>query len=226
MKPILRRILGIACVVVPTVALLAGRPFLFTHLTVHAERARGGIVSEPLDLSRPGTFTWTIKQYDWHYNNGLAQLDLELERQGEPGEEPFSGRSFDLELEVVATATTTMGPYPESAGLVADRLVRSAFFPSNRPIKSGDKVWAGWHNDRVEYHLASIVRVPYEDLEIEVQVVAGDEIIAASNPRLRLRADHDSAVPGHLGGILLVADVVMISALFCLAVLAVRVWRE
>ena len=226
MRPTLGRILGIACVAVPAVALLAGRPFLFTHLKVHAERARGGILSEPLDLSRPGTFTWTIRQNDWHYKSGLARLDLELERQPEPGEQPFSGRSFDLELEVVATATATRGPYPESEGVVTDRLVRSAFFPSNRPIKIGDRVWAGWHNDRLEYILASIVRVPYEDLEIEVRVIAGDEIIAASNPRLRLRADHDGAVPGHLGGILLVADAVMVLALLCLAVLAIRVWRE
>ncbi len=206
--------------------LLLGRQVTLTDLQRHVDIANDAIFSDYLDLSKTGVFHWRIKQYQWRYAEGLARLSLIFDRNPSPGEEPFYKKEFSLKMSVSAKALATMGPWQNSKGLVAERLVLTAFHPTNQPMENKSNLWSGWHNEHMEYSLGTIARFPYEHLDISVTILSPDSILAAANPRLKIVGQYDGSVPGHLPLLLLIRDALIVAGLLGLAWIAILAWKR
>jgi len=215
----MNKTLVVISILILTVYLLLSRGMWLANLERHIKVANNPYYSKPLDLNKTGVIKFVINSGDWSYNDGLADVFLVFERSNASKEDHYWDRDFKLKVKVKAYAIT-------ESKMIFPRLVKNNLMPSDEPMSTTTKLWAGWPDTRLEYRLGRVLRFPMEDTIIEVTVLVPDTILAKANPRLKIVGDYDSAVLGHIYTLRLIRDFCLILCFASLVILIFFSWKS
>jgi hypothetical protein len=190
-----------------------------SNLERHVTISKNPYFSKPIDLNKAGVIKFVINANDWSYNDGIADLFMVFERSDVSKGDDYWDRDFKLKVKINAYAT-------DENKMTFPRLVKNYFMPTDEPMSSTTKLWAGWSDARLEYRLGRVLRFPMEDSIIEVSVLVPDAVLAKANPRLKIVGDYDSAVLGHIYTLRLIRGFALILCLASLAVLVFFSWQS
>ncbi len=199
-------------------ALVISRSYYLSDFERHQRIARDAIISPPIDLSKTGIVKFVIKEGQWSYENGIANLFLIFNRPEVSQTEEYWKKDFKLKIKINAYAIT-------ENKLTYPRLSLNYFMPNDEPMAKTTKLWAGWDDRGMEYLLGSVQRFPKEDLIIEVNVTTPDELLAKANPRLKIIGDYDPAVIGYIYMFRLLRDSLLFLCFIALFLLTFYSWK-
>jgi hypothetical protein len=213
----MHRILCFIALLVIAAYLVALRSDWFTE-AARSPVGRNPLYSEPLDLRKPQTFTWTVPKDRWSYRSGKAQLSLAL-NVFLMREMPQDRSQVELRIQVSA-----FGVRPD--GSREDRLVRDSYYCTDEPFSNkGRSLWETWGYGRVGYGLGAVPVKQDEDTEIDIHVTTPDPLLALGNPRLKLVGEHDYAgLPWQWFFLLCLRDGGLAVSLILLASLFLLAW--
>ena len=177
------------------------------------------ILSDPIDVSHKGSFTWAIPRTTWPYSEGSASLEL-LCRRPAGGSRAIPHRG-DLQLRIAVQAYGE----PDSGGRY-DRLIRNWYYKSDDPLAPDARLCESFGRDEVKFCLGGVSIYPLEKTTITVEVTSPDPSLLAWEPRLRLVGDHDYAVYEHLPFLRVVRDTGLALSSTMVLVLAALAWRS
>jgi hypothetical protein len=199
-----------------------GRSQWFDTLEENAKIGADALYSRPIDLSRPGEVEWALPLDQWSYREGETRLSLVLDRIS--GESPrlTSSTPINLRLRVSADATPTRGV--DTSGPY-DRLIRNWYFTTDRPLDADSRLWSSWGDKQLELGLAGIMRYPFDQITVKLEILAPDSVLSGYNPRLKLVGAHDYAVYEHLPLLRLIRDGGLFTCAILLLGLTGLAWR-
>lgn len=159
----------------------------FSDLENQAKIGESALFSEPLDLSRVGSTTWTVPRSGWLYEEGETRLSLVLTKS--QGAQVGGGNRSSMPLRLKVSAKG-IGEHGKSF----DRLVQNWYFTTDKPFDPDAKLWSSFGGNEAEYGLAGVNVYPFETTSITVEVTNPDPSFANEKPRLKLVGKHDYAV--------------------------------
>jgi hypothetical protein len=197
------------CSLIIAIYMLAGRNYIFSDFEKDVKISKNSLYSSTIALDHLHTFSWKIKNHDWDYQNGIAEISLVFNRSQSEGGDEYWEKTFPLKVKVDAYAET-------ENNVKATRLIKNYFFPSDEPMAKEAKLWSGWSDEKLEYPLGSVMRFPKEDLIIELTVQVPDPILNKANPRLKIVGDYDPAILGFAPFAKVLRDISLIACLLAL----------
>ncbi|MCF7817960.1 MAG: hypothetical protein K9M54_08765 [Kiritimatiellales bacterium] len=199
--------------------LLFSRGMWFPSLEEEEVRIGSDRLTKNIDISSPTTITWEIGRNDWSYV-GEVHVGLVVDKLPEIPREAYSKETMDLVVKVDAYATIPV-PFRGKKGLRPDRLINNWYFTTNTPLSPDSGLWESGGSTTREYGLCGVERYSQENTCIVVTIENADPVLAKANPRLEVVGEHDYAVSGHLQGMRIFRDTVLIilslSAIFTCA---------
>jgi len=216
----IKRILTILSVLILVACLLLSRVLWLAPFEKHAEIADNPhYYDAPIDLNKTSVIEFIVNHTDWKYD-GLAGIYLTFDRPDALKSDKYYDRDFDLKVKINAYAKPKYGEgtFP--------RLIVSEFAPSDEPMSSTTRLWAGWPSTHMKYLLGYVMRFPLsrEDLIIEVSVLVPDPVLAECNPRLAIVGNHSPDI-GYIYLSRLLRDFPLLLCLIALVFLGVSTWK-
>ena len=214
----LRRVMIVVAAAIAAGTIWLSRGCWLAALERDARIGKEFILSDPIDVSHKGSFTWSIPRATWSYEEGSASLELYCRRPVKESRAlPHRG---DLQLRIVVQAygeTDSGGRY--------DRLIRNWYYKSDDPLAPDAGLCESFSRDEVEFCLGGVSIYPFEKTTVTVEVTSPDPSLAAFEPRLRLVGDHDYAVYEHLPFLRTLRDTGLVLSSAMVLMLAAIAWR-
>ena len=212
-----RRVLIIFGFVILLLNLWFGKKYWFYDLEKQASIGRDAVYSEPLDLSRTGTYTWAVPKAGWSFREGESKLSLLIANKAGLPEDRKSRSTLPLRIKVSAQGKGDHGE-------VFDRLVRNWYYTTDKPFDDAAKLWLSIGGSEIEYGLAGVCIYPFESTLVTIDVDAPDAKLSNGNTRLKLVGNYDYAVNEALPFLRAFKEVCFIVSIVMLVAISYLAW--
>jgi len=208
----IKKIIIILSTVIIAVFLVKGWKEWKYQFEYDVEIANNRIFSEVIPLDSSGTFKWVVPKHYWGDFGCIGYLSLVTTT---PTKGPSSQYWKDkLSIDFKISAKTLI-----SQNRIVNRLVESKYFSTDRPFDKEARIWESHSDTYSEYGLAGIWLLPGENLEIDIEILTPNLLLAEASPKLMLVREHDYAIFGHLGNLDLYRNLRDIGFIFCILLL-------
>ena len=214
-----RKVLILAGVFYLLVVLWVGRAQWFSEIERQAAVSQDVLISQPIDLSKPGISTWVVPRKSWSFKEGEARLSLLVPRSSGQWVDGRKQSLAPLSLKVEARGVLENGQK-------FDRLVKNWYFSTSEPLDPNAKIWISFNSSNAEYGLAGVNIYPFESTVISINVTTPSPVFSSCKPVLKLVGSYDYAVNEALSWVRLVKNTAFVVAVIILACFSVIAWRK
>ncbi|OGV63027.1 MAG: hypothetical protein A2283_14895 [Lentisphaerae bacterium RIFOXYA12_FULL_48_11] len=116
------------------------------------------ILSQPIDIEKPGKILWRITEDQWKYT-GEVKVGLLIDNNQTLPRDALRKESMALQVVLDANAVTYQ---PSTSGmkevLRVNRLIRNWYFTTNEPLSPNARIWESGNGSTVEFGLCGVNR--------------------------------------------------------------------
>ena len=200
----IKRILVVLSGIVLTGYLVLCMPHWLKDYRHHIVARDNPLYSEPLDLSKPNTFTWNIKAQDW-YNPLDSWVSIYLDTQPSIADSKLLNLRARIEAKEIGDKRNF------------DRLQFTNSLPDNAyPPEKG----------MADGKMANMIFRGGRDYQITLRVFTPDPLLSKANPRLKIQADYDHKIVGGYEFFQMTLYLILALSFLALGYLFREAWRK